>query len=257
MSKILIIPDVHSRKFWRETINTENVDKVIFLGDYIDPYPNEIAEDPESMECKTWDDAESNLKMLNDIVNLKKNDPNKYILLTGNHTDGYIWKDFARATRSDRENYDKYHNFFLENLNLFNLVWIENDVIFSHAGIVQGWAERVWEVFKFPENEIPSIMEVAKVLQDTPLTDYDENYVQVISDISHHRWGDFLYGSCEWADIREHFNYTELTPKGEKGIYQVFGHTQLQKPFINEYWACLDCRKGFIIDTNTKAIKEC
>ena len=43
---------------------------------------------------------------------------------------------------------------------------------------------------------------------------------------------------------------------GEEGIYQVFGHTQLKKPLINEKWACLDCRKGFIIDTLTWEITE-
>lgn len=40
MSKILIVPDVHGRKFWhkaKEMINS--VDKVVFLGDYLDPYP--------------------------------------------------------------------------------------------------------------------------------------------------------------------------------------------------------------------------
>jgi predicted phosphodiesterase len=48
----LIIPDCHGRKFWRQAIanNIGNVDKVIFLGDYLDPYQNEIEENPELME---------------------------------------------------------------------------------------------------------------------------------------------------------------------------------------------------------------
>lgn len=44
MKKILIIPDVHGRKFWRRAIERglkENVDKIIFLGDYGDPYGSE------------------------------------------------------------------------------------------------------------------------------------------------------------------------------------------------------------------------
>ena len=47
MSKYLIIPDIHCRKFWRESINEDKVDKVIFLGDYLDPYPDEIKSNPE------------------------------------------------------------------------------------------------------------------------------------------------------------------------------------------------------------------
>ena len=51
MSKILCIPDIHCRKFWRKAINEykNSVDKVIFLGDYIDPYPEEIEANPELM----------------------------------------------------------------------------------------------------------------------------------------------------------------------------------------------------------------
>ena len=42
--KILCIPDVHCRKFWRQAVisNIGNVDKIIFLGDYLDPYQEEI-----------------------------------------------------------------------------------------------------------------------------------------------------------------------------------------------------------------------
>ena len=39
MSKILIVPDIHGRKFWHEAEELINeVDKVVFLGDYLDPY---------------------------------------------------------------------------------------------------------------------------------------------------------------------------------------------------------------------------
>lgn len=37
---ILIVPDVHGRTFWRKpTSNIDRYGKVIFLGDYLDPYP--------------------------------------------------------------------------------------------------------------------------------------------------------------------------------------------------------------------------
>jgi predicted phosphodiesterase len=41
--KILIIPDVHGRSFWKKAIeqHMDECDKVIFLGDYIDPYEDE------------------------------------------------------------------------------------------------------------------------------------------------------------------------------------------------------------------------
>ena len=264
----MIIPDVHGRKFWRNVVkdNESKVDKVIFLGDYLDPYQEEISANPELMECSNFDDSENLLKMLEDIVSLKNNNPEKYILLTGNHTDSYIWSEFSAASRTDYKNYEKYHNFFLENLNLFNLVWIENNVIFSHAGISEGWAENfLYSYMKYDEGaELEKdslVFETARVLKDTQLKDFNTHYIRAISNISHYRYGDSFYGSCEWADIREHVDLikstTKIIPKGEDGIYQIFGHTQVKSPIITDKWACLDCRKGFIIDTLTHEINEC
>ena len=259
----LVIPDSHGRKFWRQAIanNIEQVDKVIFLGDYLDPYPEEIKENPELMECSDFYDSYNLLNMLNDIIGLKKNEPDKYILLTGNHTDSYIWSNFKAATRTDYKNWEKYHKFFSQNLEYFNLVYTSGTTIFSHAGISKGWADKVWETLKFPENEMSSIMEIAICLEDTPLSKFSEYYLRRISDISHYRYGDMFYGSCEWADLREHVDIQnskdKVIPKGEDGIYQVFGHTQLKSPLITDKWACLDCRKAFIFDTITHECKDC
>ena len=44
MKKILIIPDVHGRDFWKEPVKQElknNETSIVFLGDYTDGYPHE------------------------------------------------------------------------------------------------------------------------------------------------------------------------------------------------------------------------
>lgn len=270
MSKILCIPDIHCRKFWRKTIsdNVDKVEKIVFLGDYLDPYPDEIEENPELMECKDFYDSYSNLNMLNDIISLKKDEPNKYVLLTGNHSDSYIWSKFAAATRTDYKNWEKYHKFFSENLEYFNMVYTQENVIFSHAGISEGWAKKFLETYMQYEESalegISYIKECAEVLRDTLLKDFNKYYIEAISNISTHRGGDSFYGSCEWADLREHiekiisYENNTFIGKGESGTFQVFGHTQLiNKPLICDKWACLDCRKGFIINTLTHEISEC
>ena len=262
--RLLIIPDLHGRKFWRQTIadNISKVDKVIFLGDYLDPYPQEIRNNPDSMECNSFDDAGGLLYMLNDIISLKRNEPDKYILLTGNHTDSYIWSKFVSASRTDYDHWELYHKIFSENLNLFNLVFIQDNVIFSHAGFVDGWAKRMWKKFKYPESQYKSIIDTALALNDIPLKDFVKNdIVEYLGELSRYRNGYYLYGSCEWADIYEHIDLNKsremnIVPRGEDGIYQVFGHTQLKQPVITDKWACLDCRKGFIIDTLTHKIEE-
>lgn len=270
MNKILCIPDIHCRKFWRQCIynNIEKVDKVIFLGDYLDPYQNEIEENPELMECEYFGDSKNLLKMLEDIISLKKNEPDKYILLTGNHSDSYIWADFKAASRTDWKNWEKYHKFFLENLEYFNLVWIEKNVIFSHAGISKNWSEDfLYSYMKYDEGaeleKDSTVFETARVLKDTPLSDFNIYYIKAISNISPYRYGEAFNGSCEWSDLREHIDHhltevkEKIVPLGEDGMYQIFGHTQLQKELITDKWACLDCRKGFIIDTITHEIKKC
>lgn len=265
--KYLVIPDIHSRKFWREAIanNIEIVDKVIFLGDYLDPYADELEENPELMECKYFGDVQSNLTMLNDIISLKKNEPNKYILLTGNHSDSYIWSKFSAASRTDYKNWELYHKFFYQNLGYFNLVWIENNVIFSHAGISEEWAYEFLDKHMLYDTSalegISYVREAAEVLRDTPLKDFNTHYIKAISNIPYARHGDSQFGSCEWADLTEHINMKDsdvdnIIPKGEDGIYQIFGHTQVKYPIITDKWACLDYKKGFIVDTLTYKIVE-
>lgn len=263
--KVLVIADIHGRKFWRETVanNIGKVDKVVFLGDYLDPYKNEIAENPKLMECNNFYDSQSLLKMLEDIVSLKKNEPDKYILLTGNHTDSYIWSRFKAASRTDYTNWEKYHKFFLQNLSLFNLVWVEDNVIFSHAGISEGWAKAFAEELSLTIDLNKPVKSVAKYLSRINLNNIlDKKLIGLLGEVPRQRGGWSLYGSCEWADLKEHIDIDNssvdnIVGRGEEGTFQVFGHTQLKKEIILDKWACLDCRKGFIIDTQTHEITEC
>lgn len=92
MSKVLIIPDVHGRPFWRkakEKINS--VDKVVFLGDYLDPY---------GYEGITRENAIEEFK---EIIQFKVDNPDKVILLLGNHDCAYCY-DFGSASRYDYAN---------------------------------------------------------------------------------------------------------------------------------------------------------
>ena len=52
MTKILVIPDVHGRTFWKEPCNNWE-GKIIFLGDYHDPYGEYYYEgdEPEEALC--------------------------------------------------------------------------------------------------------------------------------------------------------------------------------------------------------------
>lgn len=236
MAKILCIPDIHLRKFWRQCIfdNVDKVEKVVFLGDYLDPYNEPDLE-------------ENAIQMMDNIIGLKKEEPDKYILLLGNHTCHYIWDDYPESSRYSFWSAKKYHNIFCDNLNLFNIGFVQDDVIFTHAGITNEWKEMC-----FPEL---STLEVGKKLASEKLTTkaIDFGY---LAAISFYRGGYCKSGSCEWADIHEHLN-SSGEPIKYDDCYQIFGHTKVKSPLITDTWACLDCQKGFIINTLTHEITEC
>ena len=83
MSKILVLGDIHGRNFWKKPCeNIEKYYKVIFLGDYFDPY---------DFEKITVQDCINNF---NEILDLKKKNTEKVVLLIGNHDDPYYSKTY-------------------------------------------------------------------------------------------------------------------------------------------------------------------
>lgn len=107
-SRLLIIPDVHGRAFWRDAVEKAGEMPVVFLGDYLDPYPDE-AISPE----ETWEGFV-------DIVALKKDQPDRVTLLLGNHDLAYVNSAIA-GSRFDRRNAKRNRAFFFENMDLFDL----------------------------------------------------------------------------------------------------------------------------------------
>ena len=71
--KYILIGDIHGRTSWKQIVEKEkDADKFIFFGDYFDPYDWTL----------TLDDLVNNF---NDIVKFKLDNPDKVILLIGNH----------------------------------------------------------------------------------------------------------------------------------------------------------------------------
>jgi hypothetical protein len=121
------------------------------------------------------------------------------------------------------------------NLDLFNLIHIEDDWLFSHAGVYKGWMDK----YEF-------------TLEDLNLKTFLGSHWPALEDLSWYRGGYNFVGSCIWADIRESAK-EELFP----GYKQVVGHTQLNnKPYITDKISCVDVRRCFILDTKTGQIEN-
>lgn len=235
-NKILILPDVHGRKFWHEAVDKckDDVEKIVFLGDYLDPY---------GYEGVTANDA---LNEFIDVLEFKDQNKEKTVLLLGNHDICYFneyFKKNAGGGRFDYFNAEKIKDLFTDNMHMFRLAYgYEMDgtkYLFTHAGVVRGWYE-----FNFGVIGNLTVENLNKLL-DT------EEGVKALSNVGMYRWGSYDYGSMVWADVHE-----QQKKRIIDNVYQIFGHTQQEKdPIINKRYACLDCRRAFLLDSDGN-IKE-
>ena len=214
--KILCVPDIHGRDFWIEPCHNWQ-GSIVFLGDYHDPYPVQVSE-------------KKSLENLEELVNFVNNNKDRCTCLIGNHDDYGFSKFIPNNCRHDNRNHLKV-NKLLRHLNLQLFKIINPDIIFSHSGILPKW------------------------LYNHGLTFYDLKFLDInnkaFEDVSPYRGGEQEVGSCIFGDVREYSEQPHILK-----YYQIFGHTQLNEPIIKEDFACLDCRKCFIVNTETKEIKE-
>lgn len=250
---ILVIPDVHGRLFWLDKTNDiSDYDKVIFLGDYLDPYKDENI---------TVEDAIENFKK---IIQFKKDNLDKVILLLGNHDLPYYSQKYYDDCKPwcgfSRYSYDyakEIKEIFAENKDLFTLVHIQDDIIFSHAGFRQWWVDFVNRYdgemnIYINTDDINNFLEANKLL-----TSDNIGLLSICSDI---RGGAYRNrnGSCIWADASE-FLYDDPLDKYK----QIFGHTlqyytqehngQIEylfdNPVVEKHYMCLDNAHAHVVNT--------
>lgn len=236
--KYLILPDIHGRDFWRKPVEETLKDTdahIIFLGDLHDPYPNEFNYDEDYLQIS--------VDRFKEILDLKKQYPDRITLLIGNHDCGYAIGDDICSSRMDRWHRKELEKLFQENKESFQLAY-ECDIagrhfVFSHAGILKGWVNRVWG----EEAEAPSF-NVVNELNNAWRTDH-YGILDALGDYDSWRgWGGYQYGSPVWSDIR---SWVKVTPEETFG-FNIVGHTQLQSPIVLGQIADLDCRKAFYLD---------
>ena len=228
MEKILVLGDIHGRTCWVDIIEKENPDKVIFLGDYVSTHDN-ISEEQQCLN-------------LEDILNYKEANLNKVILLRGNHDDqhlGYSWAECSGHSRSVSRYMISIKDRFLTDTQW---VYVEGNIIFSHAGISKTWFNN----FAFEDINLLNNCEPSEKFGFTPNSFYDY-------------YGNSITQPCVW--IRPQVLVTDALD----GYIQVVGHTPVKK-ITNlksvkdewpEIWLC-DCLPDeyLVIENNEFVIKK-
>jgi hypothetical protein len=222
MNEILIVPDVHGRTFWEPAL--EYPGEVIFLGDYVDPYPQEGFTQKNAYE------------ELLKIIDFKQQNPERVTLLIGNHELHYYNKTF-QASRFANHYYKKYHSLLTEEstADLFQLCKQVDNHLFIHAGITKGWYDKYKDTLQSLGNDL-----------ETQLNRLFTENKKAFFEISHYRGGFHANGSPLWADINE--LYYEQEPF-DNDIVQIIGHTHISSdnPLVKNKFVLVDNARLYLL----------
>lgn len=216
-TNVIVCPDVHCRDFYKPVLNIKDK-QIVFLGDYLDPYP--------------WEDVtfRQGIENLKEIIQFKKNNPDRVTLLWGNHDFNYIWRK-NWATRFDPHFCKEVHQIYMENFDLFEPYKIIDDILFTHAGVSKGW----YNLYKI-ENIKEFLDTHWKAFLNSALGVEEEAYFPIFN-CGRIRGGYSKYGGIFWNDVRE-LDYENPTE-----YIQIFGHTQLT--LTGDFIDCIELTPSF------------
>lgn len=126
--KIIALGDTHGRTHWKNIVAKEtDADKIIFIGDYFDTH-YDVSVDQQ-------------IQNFIDILNFKKENVDKVILLIGNHDFHYL--------KGAQETYSGYQKFKATDINevlepavstgLLQMCYVHDNYVFTHAGLTKTW----------------------------------------------------------------------------------------------------------------------
>lgn len=195
--KILIVPDVHGRTFWKEAKEKiHEVDTCIFLGDYVDPYDYEDG-------VINGSDHEALVDNMKEIIQFARDNAPKVILLLGNHDAHYLSESLEiRSSRYNSLVKNELVRIINDNIDLFRKCVVCCGYLFSHAGVVRGWLS-----YNGYTGDFNDVYEVESFINNST--------IEVAAQV-------YPSGGPLWADISEHEH-------GDLSFLQIVGHTQLKE----------------------------
>lgn len=197
---ILSIGDTHGNSVLDDIKKVmDKYDKIVFIGDYVDSF--------------TLDNLTIN-KNLYDLIEFKKENPDKVILLWGNHDIQYLFPSKIHLCSGYRPevNIDLY-DIFHKNKDLFQVAYQKDNYIWTHAGVTIGWYK--YRFHKFRKNhDIETISDQLNLAFDL--------YEESLFDVGYRRGGSYDVGGPFWADK------AEMLKSPLEGYHQIVGHSKVE-----------------------------
>lgn len=193
MNKIIVLGDIHGRTIWKQIVEKEqDADKIVFIGDYFD-----TKEDINNIQ---------QLSNFKEIIEYKKQNSDKVVLLTGNHDFHYL--PTSQQTYSGYQHWAKWD--FGEVLSQavknedIQMCFKHGEYLMTHAGITKTWTtannidlnnidESINDLFKYQPNQFEFTMgkwrdQYGDDITQTPIwvrptslrRDGLDNYIQIV-----------------------------------------------------------------------------
>ena len=192
--KTITVGDLHGLNKW-QSINPADYDYIIFIGDYMDSFTIQ------------------NVLMLENIMNIlefKKQYPDKVILLYGNHDIHYLYAESTdyRCTGYRPEIALTFKEIFIHYNSLFQIAFQHDNVLWTHAGVNSKWAKK----YLVDVNILEYAEYLNSMMQDRISRD-------IIMEIGHRRGGFHDTGGPMWSDQKDNKRFPI------DHLIQIYGHT--------------------------------
>ena len=219
--RIICLGDTHGRVDWKSIAEKEltTCDKFIFMGDYFDTHHQVVSGDKQIVNFK-------------EIVEFKKANPDKVILLTGNHDYHYI-KGIGETYSGYQAGYALEIGELVEkaiNDNLMQMCYLHDKFFFSHAGLTKTWVQRV-----FTLNNINPLVDDVMVQHINDFLKFQPRVFEFMMGDNFDQTGDDITQGPIW--VRPFSLMVDMVDE----ITCVVGHTQVRKLEINPKLILIDC----------------
>lgn len=212
--KTIVLGDIHGRTVWKTIMDREQPDRVVFLGDYVSSH-EDIG-------------ADQQIDNFMEILVAKEQQPQKFVLLRGNHDLqhlGYWWAECSGLDRKVQQHMSEpaiRERFLTCSQWIYEMKTNWERIVCSHSGISKVWME---------QHDIRNVADInleppSPVFSFTPASFFDMD-------------GNSICQPCVW--IRP----SALTESAIQGYTQIVGHTPVKslyqhkmKDTDNSLWFC-------------------